>query len=62
MAAIEIRRNKLAAVVLSEADYQLLANGKAATVVTGMTALQWLLPSESNMACVRRMHCKLLAA
>lgn len=37
-----VKRNKLAAVVLSEDEYQRLAQGKA-TVSVGMTAVQWLL-------------------
>lgn len=37
-----IKRNKLAAVVLSESEYQRLAHGKV-SVTGGMTAVQWLL-------------------
>lgn len=37
-----VKRNKPAAVVLTEDDYQRLAPGKAATP-GGMTAMQWLL-------------------
>ena len=37
-----LKRNKLAAVVLSEEDYQRLAHGRVATA-DGMTAVQWLL-------------------
>lgn len=37
-----VKRNKLAAVVISEDEYQRLAYGKAAAP-TGMTAVQWLL-------------------
>ena len=37
-----VKRNKLAAVVLSEDEYQRLAHGKVATP-DGMTAVQWLL-------------------
>jgi prevent-host-death family protein len=37
-----VKRNKPAAVVLSEDEYQRLAHGKVATP-TGMTAVQWLL-------------------
>lgn len=36
------KRNKPAAVVLSEADYQRLAHGKV-VALEGMTAVQWLL-------------------
>ena len=37
-----VKRNKLAAVVLSEDEYQRLAHGKVLTP-DGMTAVQWLL-------------------
>ena len=37
-----LKRNKLAAVVLSEDEYQRLAHGRVATP-DGMTAVQWLL-------------------
>lgn len=37
-----VKRNRPAAVVLSEDDYQRLAQGKAAAP-TGLTAMQWLL-------------------
>ena len=37
-----VKRNKPAAVVLSEDEYQRLAYGKVATA-EGMTAVQWLL-------------------
>lgn len=37
-----VKRNKPAAVVLSEDEYQRLAHGRVATP-TGMTAVQWLL-------------------
>ncbi|MBK6615295.1 hypothetical protein [Ottowia sp.] len=37
-----VKRNKLAAVVLSEEDYQRLASGQP-QARPGMTALQWLL-------------------
>ena len=37
-----VKRNKPAAVVLSEDDYQRLANGKVVSP-GGMTAVQWLL-------------------
>lgn len=37
-----LKRNKLAAVVMSEADYQRLASGKPSAPV-GVSALQWLL-------------------
>jgi len=37
-----MKHNKPSAVVLSEADYARLAQGKAGTAV-GMTAIQWLL-------------------
>jgi len=36
-----VKRNRPAAVVLSEDDYQRLAHGKAAP--SGLTAMQWLL-------------------
>ena len=41
-----IKRNKSAAVVLSEAEYQRLT-GKRPSVVPGMTALPWLLTQPS---------------
>lgn len=41
-----IKRNKPAAVVLSEAEYQRLT-GKRTSVGPGMTALQWLLTQPS---------------
>ena len=37
-----VKRNRPAAVVLSEDDYQRLAHGKAAAP-NGLTAMQWLL-------------------
>lgn len=37
-----VKRNRPAAVVLSEDDYQRLAQGKAAAP-SGLTAMQWLL-------------------
>lgn len=37
-----LKRNRSAAVVLSEDDYQRLAHGKVA-VPSGLTAIQWLL-------------------
>lgn len=37
-----VKRNKPAAVVLTEEEYQRLAHGRGATPV-GMTAMQWLL-------------------
>ena len=37
-----VKRNKPAAVVLTEADYQRLAHGRVATP-SGVTAVQWLL-------------------
>jgi len=37
-----VKRNRPAAVVLSEDDYQRLAQGKAAAPI-GLTAMQWLL-------------------
>ena len=37
-----VKRNKLAAVVLSEDEYQRLTHGKVAAS-TGLTAVQWLL-------------------
>lgn len=42
-----IKRNKSAAVVLSEAEYQRLI-GKGQPVAPGMTALQWLLMQPSD--------------
>ena len=41
-----VKRNKPAAVVLSEADYQALAQGRAPALV-GVTAVQWLLNQRS---------------
>ncbi|MEI6801519.1 MAG: hypothetical protein WCK83_00055 [Burkholderiales bacterium] len=37
-----VKRNKMAAVVLSESDYQRLTNQKLSSP-SGMTAMQWLL-------------------
>jgi hypothetical protein len=37
-----VKRNKPAAVVLTEAEYQMLAHGRAG-VPGGLTAVQWLL-------------------
>jgi len=42
-----IKRNKPAAVVLSEEDYQRLANGKV-SALQGLTALQWLLEQPAS--------------
>ncbi len=42
-----VKRNKPAAVALSEADYQRLSSGQPATP-RGMTALQWLLGQPSG--------------
>ncbi len=42
-----IKRNKSAAVVLSEAEYLRLTTGKGPSVTPGMTALQWLLTQPS---------------
>ena len=41
-----IKRNKIAAVVLSESDYQRLTNQKLSSP-SGMTAMQWLLAQPS---------------
>ncbi len=41
-----VKRNRPAAVVLSEDDYQRLAHGKAAAI--GLTALQWLLAQPAD--------------
>jgi len=41
-----IKRNKMAAVVLSESDYQRLTNQKLSSP-SGMTAMQWLLAQPS---------------
>lgn len=38
-----VKRNKAAAVVLSEQEYAELSQGKAGAVQPGMTAIQWLL-------------------
>ena len=38
-----VKRNKPAAVVLSEEDYSKLKEGKASDAPVGMSALQWLL-------------------
>lgn len=38
-----VKRNRPAAVVLSEDEYQRLAHGKVAALPGGMTAVQWLL-------------------
>lgn len=42
-----VKRNKPAAVVISEDDYQYLARGRA-TKPTGMTAVQWLLSQQTT--------------
>ena len=42
-----VKRNKPAAVVLSEADYQRLAHGKV-VAPEGMTAVQWLLGRQAS--------------
>jgi len=44
-----VKRNKPAAVVLSESEYRILTAGRSATPV-GMTTVQWLLayPSQSR--------------
>jgi hypothetical protein len=42
-----LKRNRPAAVVLSEADYQRLLQGRA-TTPSGMTAVQWLLNQPST--------------
>ena len=42
-----IKRNKPAAVVLTEDDYQRLAHGKKAAA-GGMTAMQWLLSQRAS--------------
>ncbi len=41
-----VKRNKPAAVVLTEDDYQRLAHGRVATP-SGMSAVQWLLNQRS---------------
>jgi prevent-host-death family protein len=50
-----VKRNRPAAVVLSEDDYQRLAHGKAAAP-SGLTAVQWLL---SQPATGRRSKAKI---
>ena len=50
-----VKRNKPAAVVLSEDDYQRLAHGKVAAP-QGMTAVQWLL---GNPAAAKRSKAKI---
>lgn len=42
-----VKRNKPAAVVLTEEDYQRLTQGQVATP-SGMTALQWLLSQPAS--------------
>lgn len=42
-----VKRNKPAAVVLTEAEYQRLAHGRVATP-GGVTAVQWLLSQHST--------------
>ena len=42
-----VKRNRPAAVVLSEDDYQRLAQGNVAAPI-GLTALQWLLTHPAN--------------
>ena len=43
-----VKRNKLAAVVLSEDEYQRLAYGKVVTPGGGITAVQWLLSQPAS--------------
>ena len=38
-----VKRNKAAAVVLTEAQYEKLSQGRLETAVPGMSAIQWLL-------------------
>ena len=40
-----VKRNKPAAVVLTEAEYQRLSSAEPAMQQTGLTAVQWLLAS-----------------
>ena len=42
-----VKRNKPAAVVLSEEEYSRLKDGKSADAPVGMSALQWLLSQRS---------------
>ena len=44
-----VKRNKPAAVVLTESEYQRLAHGRA-TTPSGMTAVQWLLNQRTSGA------------
>jgi PHD/YefM family antitoxin component YafN of YafNO toxin-antitoxin module len=41
-----VKRNKPAAVVLTEAEYQRLSAGESTKPLAGMTAMQWLLASK----------------
>lgn len=43
-----VKRNKPAAVVLSDEEYQRITQGKTGTTPAGMTALQWLLAFPST--------------
>ena len=43
-----VKRNKPAAVVLSEEEYSRLKEGKAAAAPVGMSALQWLLSQRNT--------------
>lgn len=43
-----VKRNKPAAVVLSEAEYQRMTRGKTDAALAGMTAMQWLLTFPST--------------
>ena len=43
-----VKRNKPAAVVLSEEEYARLKEGKATDAPVGMSALQWLLSQPSS--------------
>ena len=43
-----VKRNKPAAVVLSEEEYSRLKEGKTAAAPVGMSALQWLLSQRSS--------------
>ena len=43
-----VKHNKPAAVVLSQAEYVRLAQGKAGAAPVGMTAVQWLLSQRTT--------------
>ncbi len=57
-----VKRNKAAAVVLTEQQYAELSQGKAAAAPTGMTAIQWLLSQPVTGSKSRRQLARELRA